>query len=123
MFTYRPALQVISSLLFQRKPHSKRDSLFDFDNMSLKPLVLYSNGPSPNPVKVAIVLEELGLEYEARTTPYETIKAEPFISLNPNGRLPALEDPNTGITLFEVLRSSANVFLTWLTLSTVWRNS
>lgn len=65
----------------------------------MKPLVLYGRGPSPNPVKVAILLEELGLPFEVKQV--KEIKAEPFISLNPNGRLPALEDPNTGVKVFE----------------------
>jgi glutathione S-transferase len=29
------------------------------------------------------------------------IKQEPYIQVNPNGRVPAIEDPNTGITLWE----------------------
>ena len=29
------------------------------------------------------------------------VKKEPYESKNPNGRVPAIEDPNTGITLFE----------------------
>ena len=29
------------------------------------------------------------------------IKEEPYISVNPNGRVPAIEDPNTGVTLWE----------------------
>ena len=29
------------------------------------------------------------------------LKKEPFERINPNGRVPAIEDPNTGITLFE----------------------
>lgn len=29
------------------------------------------------------------------------MKQEPFLSLNPNGRAPAIEDPNTGVTLWE----------------------
>ena len=65
-----------------------------------KPIILYGHGPTPNPVKVAIVLEELGVPYEVKEA--ADAKAEPFISLNPNGRLPAIEDPNTGFALFEV---------------------
>jgi glutathione S-transferase len=66
----------------------------------MKPIILHGSGPSPNPVKVAILLEELGLPFEVRQT--KEIKSEPFISLNPNGRLPAIEDPNTGVKVFEV---------------------
>lgn len=29
------------------------------------------------------------------------VKEEPFTKLNPNGRVPVIEDPNTGITLWE----------------------
>ncbi|KAF2103055.1 glutathione S-transferase [Rhizodiscina lignyota] len=64
-----------------------------------KTITLYGHGPTANPVKVAIILEELGLPYEVKAP--ADIKAEPFISLNPNGRLPAIEDPNTGFNLFE----------------------
>lgn len=67
----------------------------------MKPIILYgSGGPTPNPVKVAIILEELGLPFEVKTI--KEIKSEPFISINPNGRLPAIEDPNTGVKVFEV---------------------
>ncbi|USW55511.1 Putative glutathione S-transferase, Thioredoxin-like superfamily, glutathione Transferase family [Septoria linicola] len=68
---------------------------------SIKPLKLYSHSPSPNPFKVMIILEELGLSYELEEVDFSEIKQEPFISVNPNGRLPALEDPNTGIVLWE----------------------
>jgi glutathione S-transferase len=67
---------------------------------NLKPLILWVHGPSPNPVKVAICLEELGLPYEAKTI--ADVKAKPFTDLNPNGRAPALQDPNTGVVLWEV---------------------
>lgn len=69
----------------------------------MQPITLYVHGPTPNPVKVAIILEELELPYECKSINMETeLKAEPFITLNPNGRLPAIDDPNTGIKLFEV---------------------
>lgn len=29
------------------------------------------------------------------------LKKEPYESINPNGRVPAIEDPNTGVTIFE----------------------
>lgn len=52
--------------------------------------------PTPNGVKVSIMLEELGLPYEVHTVNFETsdqLSAE-FISLNPNNKIPAIIDPN-----------------------------
>jgi GST-like protein len=52
--------------------------------------------PTPNGVKVSIALEELGLDYEPhRVTLAESdVKSPEFTSLNPNGRIPAITDPN-----------------------------
>lgn len=69
---------------------------------SLKTLVLYGgNLITPNPYKVALLLEELGLPYETKDIPRDQIKGPEFTAVNPNGRLPALHDPNTDITLWE----------------------
>lgn len=57
-------------------------------------LQLYSF-PTPNGVKVSIMLEEIGLPYEAHTvdiTKNESWTSE-FLSLNPNGKIPAIIDP------------------------------
>ena len=56
----------------------------------------------PNPLKVLIILEELGLPYEPEYVDFGAVKQEPYISVNPNGRVPAIHDPNTDITLWEV---------------------
>jgi glutathione S-transferase len=69
-----------------------------------QPLVLHYRGPSPNPWKVAIILEELGLPWKFSPVQDSELKTEPFISLNPNGQVPVVEDPNTGIVLWEVSR-------------------
>lgn len=69
--------------------------------MSLKPIVLYGHGPGPNPWKVVMVLEELNIPYENKIVDFPDMKKEPYESINPNGRVPAIEDPNTGITLWE----------------------
>ena len=58
-------------------------------------LQLYSL-PTPNGVKVSIMLEEIGLPYEAHTINIganETWTPE-FLSLNPNGKIPAILDPH-----------------------------
>ena len=58
-------------------------------------LQLYSF-PTPNGVKVSIALEETGLPYEPHTvniTANESWTPE-FLSLNPNGKIPAIVDPN-----------------------------
>ena len=68
-----------------------------------KPITLYSHASGPNPWKVAILLEELGLPYETVYLQFSDLKKEPFESKNPNGRVPAIEDPNTGVTMFEVI--------------------
>jgi GST-like protein len=58
-------------------------------------LQLYSL-PTPNGVKVSIMLEEIGLPYEPHLvdiTKNESWLPE-FLSLNPNGKIPAIIDPN-----------------------------
>ncbi|SMQ54571.1 unnamed protein product [Zymoseptoria tritici ST99CH_3D7] len=66
-----------------------------------KPIKLYSHTLGPNPWKVAIILEELKVPYETEYMDMSVLKQEPFINVNVNGRVPAIEDPNTGITLWE----------------------
>lgn len=52
--------------------------------------------PTPNGVKASIALEEMGLPYEAhRVSLSDTdVKSPEFTALNPNGKIPALIDPN-----------------------------
>ena len=52
--------------------------------------------PTPNGVKISITLEELGLAYEPHRIDFgnNDQKAPEFVSLNPNGRIPAIIDPN-----------------------------
>ncbi|CAI7652425.1 unnamed protein product [Penicillium viridicatum] len=69
--------------------------------MSLKPITVYGHGPGPNPWKVIMVLEELNIPYTHKIVNFPDMKKEPFESINPNGRVPAIEDPNTDITLWE----------------------
>lgn len=51
--------------------------------------------PTPNPAKVALFLEETGLDYEV--VPVDTSKGQQhdpaFRKINPNGKVPAIVDP------------------------------
>jgi GST-like protein len=59
-------------------------------------LKFYFNG-SPNPTKVALFLEEAGLDYEP--VPVDTRKGEQFtphyLAINPNAKVPAIDDDGT----------------------------
>jgi glutathione S-transferase len=68
---------------------------------SLKPITLYSHIAGPNPWKVAVILEELGVPYETKFLPFPEMKQPAFELICVNGRVPAIEDPNTKITLWE----------------------
>jgi len=57
-------------------------------------LQLYSL-PTPNGVKVSIMLEEIGLPYEPHLVDFgkSDQQTPEFLSLNPNGKIPAIIDP------------------------------
>ncbi|MCZ2407934.1 MAG: glutathione S-transferase N-terminal domain-containing protein [Burkholderiales bacterium] len=52
--------------------------------------------PTPNGVKVSILLEETGLPYEPHLVSFETNDqlSPEFLSLNPNNKIPAIIDPD-----------------------------
>lgn len=52
--------------------------------------------PTPNGVKVSIMLEETGLPYEPHLVDFNTNDqtSPEFLSLNPNNKIPAIIDPN-----------------------------
>jgi GSH-dependent disulfide-bond oxidoreductase len=52
--------------------------------------------PTPNGVKVSVMLEETGLPYEAHLVDFEAQEqhSSEFRSLNPNSKIPAILDPN-----------------------------
>jgi GST-like protein len=58
-------------------------------------LQLYSL-PTPNGVKVSIMLEETGLAYEPHLVNFDTQDqtSPEFLSLSPNNKIPAIIDPN-----------------------------
>jgi GST-like protein len=63
-------------------------------------ITLYT-APTPNGWKISIALEEMSLPYEVRVIDFATNeqKANWYVKINPNGRIPALVDE--GFELFE----------------------
>jgi len=57
--------------------------------MSLKPITLWGHDSGPN------------LPYTHKMIEFPDMKKEPYESINPNGRVPSIQDPNTGTTLWE----------------------
>lgn len=74
---------------------------------TLKPLVLHAHASGLNSVKVAIVLETLFLPYTVKLWVFgdgpNGVKGATFTKINENGRVPVLEDPNTGVVFWESL--------------------
>ncbi|KAI5195092.1 thioredoxin-like protein [Aureobasidium subglaciale] len=73
---------------------------------SLKPLILHAHTTGPNPIKIAIALEKLKIQYEIKLWEFgdnneNGLKGSKFLAINENGRVPALEDPNTGVVSWE----------------------
>ena len=58
---------------------------------------------TPNGRKISILLEEMGLDYEAHAVDLSTgaQKSEEFLSISPNGKIPAIRDRSSGITIME----------------------
>src|SRR5271156_6431002 len=59
-------------------------------------LLQFYSLPTPNGVKVSIMLEEIALPYEVHVVDFnkDDQKTPEFLSLNPNGKIPAILDPN-----------------------------
>ncbi|KAK4239907.1 glutathione S-transferase [Achaetomium macrosporum] len=67
---------------------------------NIKPIKVYGKG-GPNPPKVAMILQELGIPHEIIDIPFSDVKKPEYLAVNPNGRMPAIYDPNTDFTLWE----------------------
>ena len=48
-----------------------------------------------------MVLEELELPYEIVNIPFSDLKQLEYLTITPNGRVPAMVDPNANLTLWE----------------------
>ncbi|KAM0415938.1 hypothetical protein ACHAPT_013091 [Fusarium lateritium] len=67
----------------------------------MKPITVWLTPAGPNAWKVVTILIELGVPYELKSFKHDDVKKPPFTDLNPNGRVPAIVDPNTDLTLWE----------------------
>jgi hypothetical protein len=101
--------QIIRKKIIRKIPHDRIEGPSRNYNKSfekhLKRKMASSSGPpfndltyytfgTPNGLKPAIVLEELGLHYKAITVniSQNAQKEDWFLAINPNGRIPALKD-------------------------------
>ena len=76
------------------------------DKEGLQPLVLHAFATGPNPYKIAMALELVKVPYRVQiwefgSDPERGVKGAKFAPLSENGRVPVLEDPNTGVTAWE----------------------
>ncbi|ODV74038.1 glutathione peroxidase [Cyberlindnera jadinii NRRL Y-1542] len=75
-----------------------------FKNQPEEGFTLFSHRSAPNGFKVAIVLSELGLEYNTIFLDFNAgeQRAPEFVSINPNARVPALIDhSNDNLSIWE----------------------
>lgn len=68
----------------------------------MQPILIYDDDGGPNGGKLKIILEELGIPYTEKILSFPEMKEAPYEAINPNGRVPAITDPNTSITMWEV---------------------
>lgn len=66
----------------------------------IKPVKIYGKA-GPNPPKIAFLAAELEIPHEVIPTGFGDLKKPDYLAINPNGRMPAIYDPNTDLTLWE----------------------
>ena len=66
-------------------------------------MIEFYTSPTPNGWKVAMALEELGLDYELKLVDLGKgdQRTADFLAMNPNGRIPVIRDTDTDVTVFE----------------------
>ncbi|WP_193015435.1 MULTISPECIES: glutathione S-transferase family protein [Gammaproteobacteria] len=71
--------------------------------VSKKPDITFYTADTPNGLKVALFLHEVGIPFERRFVDLSADEQHQpsFLAINPNGKIPAIVDHTTGITLFE----------------------
>ncbi|KAK4156683.1 glutathione S-transferase [Chaetomidium leptoderma] len=72
---------------------------------NLQPIKLWGRR-GPNPPKVTMILEELQLPYKHIPIEFQDVKNPEYLAINPNGRLPAIHDPNANLNPLGVRSAS-----------------
>ena len=54
-----------------------------------------------------MILEVLNVPYTLQYLELNEVKQPSYLAVNPNGRLPAIQDSNTNLTLWEVRRTAS----------------
>ncbi|KAK8109288.1 glutathione s-transferase [Apiospora sp. TS-2023a] len=67
----------------------------------IKTLTLYAHPAAPHPWKIILILTELELPFDVAHKTTAAVTKEQIRQMNPNERVPILQDPNTGLTLWE----------------------
>lgn len=68
----------------------------------LLPISVFGDISGPHLCKIVLVLKELGLPYVLKVLDLSNIKDDPYAPSDLNRGVPAIEDPNTNLTLWEV---------------------
>jgi len=89
---------------------------------SLAPLEVWAHWGAPNPWKVCTILEVLEVPYTIHFLELTEVKSSSYLALTPNGRLPAIKDPNSSLILWEVSFSTHRHLALQLTLVLVRRH-
>ncbi|KAG9518361.1 hypothetical protein KCU93_g8428, partial [Aureobasidium melanogenum] len=84
-----------------RKPQLQADKCDFSTKTNIQPICVWAHWGGPNPWKVRMILEELELPHQVNVLTFNEAKEPRYLELNPNGRLPTIEDPSTGITIWE----------------------
>lgn len=67
---------------------------------TIQPVKIYGKG-GPNPPKIHMLCKELSIPYQVEDIPFAELKNPEYLAVNPNGRIPAIHDPNTDLTIWE----------------------
>ena len=89
-----------SSSLFTTISQANSLQQHSFNMSDIKPVKIYGKA-GPNPPKIAFLAAELGIPHEIVPIPFSDLKKPEFLAINPNGRMPAIYDPNTDLTIWE----------------------